>query len=322
MAIVKFLCEESDFNSLEGVVDTNSSYWDSTRTETGWYFTYTDSFVATWPVLANDVWFHFRMGQSTSNTLWDDTRAFRFNDIDGNQMMALGIENGTHVWRLFGDTTTSATYTAVVGTGQIFDVQLVKNGTTDFTLNVWRDGVLVVNALTTGNTVDYDIPVSWTLNLLDTSPQTYRVYFNECVIADEDTRGWRLRQHLPTAFGVDTDWIGDANGVVGGNMGNGIISDTLDDLAGFGVSNIENLPVAVVVDRVVLQTYAQRGATGLAKFNHFFRYDTPTYDHDADHTLALSTEMFIDEYPTSPDTGVAWTDTEMAGIQFGVRSRT
>jgi hypothetical protein len=62
----------------------------------------------------------------------------------------------------------------------------------------------------------------------------------------------------------------------------------------------------------------------LASFNHFFRYDdgVPTISDDADVALSVDAREYVEEYTTSPKTGLAWTQAEMQGIQPGVRART
>ena len=148
------------------------------------------------------------------------------------------------------------------------------------------------------------------------------IYWGECVIANEDTRGWRLYQLKPTAFGVDNTWDGEASSVVDGSLLTGISTDVLNERASFGVSNIENISDSALIDRICIQTYGQRGAAGLTSFNHYFRYQGGTRVDDADIALALTADMYLDEYPVDPNTSLAWNVADIQGLQIGVRART
>ena len=170
-----------------------------------------------------------------------------------------------------------------------------------------------------GNTVNFGLPTNIIIENLDVDGD---YFFGECVIADEDTRGWRLFQLKPTAFGVNQEWDGTAASVVDGSLLTGITTDVANERASFGVSRIENIPDDALIDRVCIQSYGQRGASGLTAFNHYFRYESGTTIDDADHTLALTAGMFIDEYTTDPNTTLPWAVPNLSGLQIGVRART
>ena len=321
MAILKFINELADFNSINAATSTNATYIDATRVEHGYFLPPLASFTASWPEpVGSTVWLHYVFGADSITGNWN-TDCFKFRDIDGNIVLEMDIVAGANRWEIFGDTSPQATHTVTIAAQTVYDVQFIKNGTTDITVNVYKDGVLVINALSAANVVDVGVPVSWTCQCTDTSAFG-NSYFSECLIADEDTRGWRLRQHRVVSAGVDTDWDGNTTAIIDGSLATGITTNTNNDRAGFGVSNLEDIPGGAVIDRVSIQTYAQRGASGLANFNHFFRYDTPTTEDGSDISLGLSAEIHVEDFTTSPDTGLAWTDTEMAAIQFGVRGRT
>lgn len=321
MAILKFLNEISDFNAMSATTSTSVTFMEPTRVEHAYVLSPLTSFTASWPAPAGStVWMHYVFGVDSIGSGWT-TNIFSFYDASNNLVLTLDIVSGQSRWEIYGDTSPTSTHTNIINAETVYDIQFIKNGTTDVTVNVYQDGILKVNALSAANVVDFGVPVSMTANALD-EISAGNGYFSECVITDEDTRGWRLRQHRVISAGVDTDWDGSINAIVDQALDTAITTNTLNDRAGFGLSNLADIPSGATIDRVALQTYAQRGATGLANFNHFFRYDTPTTSDSSDIALSLSADIFIEEFATSPNTAVAWTDTEMAGIQFGVRART
>ena len=70
---------------------------------------------------------------------------------------------------------------------------------------------------TVANSGNRGLPVSMSSNPQDVTNSS-NFYFGECVIADEDTRGWRLYMLKPTAFGVNQQWDGEATSVVDGSL--------------------------------------------------------------------------------------------------------
>lgn len=322
MAILKFINAFEDFDANNAFVSTDPDYVDTTRVEHGYAFNNNESISASWPEPAgNTVWIHWRHGQDSSATSWDDFGVPRFIDAKGNQVMVMDLIDGVMQWSVNGDTTSVGSVFAVAGVGTMLDIQFTKNGTTDLTVNVYRNGSLVIGPLTVGNTQDRGLPVALHTTHGDDSAQGTQ-YFSECVIADEDTRGWRIRQHRVVAYGVFTDWDGSVNAIIDQQKSTGITSNTLDNQVSFGLSNLNDIPMGATIDRVAIQSTLIRGATGLASFNHFFRWADTTVVQDSDVALNLTMTEYIAEYTTSPDTTLAWTYTEMQGLQAGVRART
>lgn len=320
MAILKIIADDGDLDA-PARRSTNATFFDLSRVDYGWFQNPNDIPIhCSWPEPAgNTIWLHFLLGQNSTSSAWD-TVALEFFDVSGNLVAYMNITDSVNRWHLRADGVVSANYAASINAQRVVDVEITVNGTTDITMTVYNNGVLQ-GTLTRPNTANYGLPVSMKTRSDDIfNAGTF--YFGECVIADEDTRGWRLRQHKPISLGGDSDWNNEVTAMVVDNLETGLVSNTLNDRTSFGLSN-QPVPVGVVVDRVVLQTYAQRGPSGLASFNHYFKYSAgPTDVDDADIALIENVDMYIDEYPTSPDTGLAWTDTELNDIQFGIRART
>ena len=320
MALLKFINDLADFSANNAVVSSGNSYFDALRVD-GWAVATGQSLTANWPEdPGTTVWMHFTLGQSNSGLNWDQTDFFRFYDVGATELFSLDIRDTLIDWNLKADSTVSFTYPAIAGALLIFDVQFIKNGTTDLTMNVYINGSFQ-GTLTAANTADKGVPTNFVMTNTDGSSGG-TLYFGECVIANEDTRGWRMYQLKPVAFGVNQEWDGSASTVVDGSLLTGISTDIADERASFGVNNIENIPDAALIDRLAIQTYGQRGATGLTAFNHYFRYEDTSIVDDANVGLSTSTQLVVDEYVLNPDTTAAWITADIQGLQIGVRART
>lgn len=320
MAIIKFLNDLADFAAINGTKTSLAPYFTNTRVQ-GWVFPANDSMVAQWAAPAgNEIWFHFTLGYSNSSTLWDENDHIRLEDPANTLVVSSDIRDGFIDWNLYGDTTASFTYRNIADALLVHDLHIVKNGTTDLTMTLYINGAFQ-GTRTVANAADKDLPTNLSMTNLDTN-NGGTLYFGECVIADEDTRGWRLYQLTPTAFGVNQEWDGEATSVTDGSLLTGIATDVANERASFGVSRIENIPDDALIDRICIQTYGQRGETGLTSFNHYFRYEDTTIEDDADLVLAQTVGLFLDEYATDPKTVLPWTTAGIQGLQIGVRART
>jgi hypothetical protein len=320
MAILKFINDPADFTALNATASTNGNFFSTLRIDNGWRIDTFQSFSADWPEpVGNTVWMHFIIGQDGTNSTWVDT-LLRFEDANGTQVLRMHINDNRTFWELNGDSNSTISYVSAVNALLVADVEFVKNGTTDITATVYINGTFQ-GTMTVANTGDRGVPTTISSNPLDTT-NSFNFYFGECVIADEDTRGWRLYMLKPTAFGVNQQWDGEATSVVDGSLLTGISTDVLNERASFGLARIENISDSALIDRLAIQTYGQRGASGLTSFNHYFRYDGGTIVDDADIALGLTADLYIDEYELNPNTSLAWEVADIQGLQVGVRART
>lgn len=318
MAIIKFINDPADWTAINASVTT--AYMDTTRIPNGWVIVggTNQNMRADWePPVGNDFWVHFVAGYSTANIGWD-ANLMTVKDASGTTLFTMGVFDGVTRWQIFGNTSPTNQYTTLAGTPLVVDAHFVKDGTTSVTLTVYVNGALRFT-LTTGNTANRGMPAFFELENADTSGN---FYFGECLVADEDTRGWRLVQLKPTSFGGDQVWGGTAASVTDGSLLTGISTPTVDARTSFGVGGIEFLSSDIFIERVCIQTYAQRGASGPTAFNHYFRYDGGTIVDDADIPLGELVDVFLDEYPTDPNTAAPWDPSLIQGLQIGVRART
>ena len=143
---------------------------------------------------------------------------------------------------------------------------------------------------------------------------------SEIIIANEDTRGMRVRELRPTSYGVHQEWDGSVTALRDDDLATGITTELPNQRASFGVSNLTHVRAGDAINRVVMQTYAQRGLTGPTKFNHFFRYGDGTIVDSAEIPLDIFSEWHLEDFSINPKTGVSWTGADLLGIQTGIRS--
>ena len=320
MAILKFINDPADFTALGCTPSTNTNFFTTQRIDNGWRLDTNENFSADWPAPAgNELWFHFIYGKDSTKLTWTET-IMRFEDDLSNEVVTLRFNANRNYWDLTSSGTQTLSYPSAVNARLVTDLHIVKDGVTSLTLTVYVNGTFQ-GTVTVPNPADRGLPVSVSSNPLDIT-NSGNFYFGECVVADEDTRGWRLYQLKPTAFGVNQEWDGDASSVVDGSLLTGIATDVLNERASFGVSRIEFIPDSALIDRIAIQTYGQRGASGLTSFNHYFRYENNTIIDDADRVLGLSAGMYVDEYELNPNGGLPWSVADIQGLQIGVRART
>lgn len=281
------------------------------------------------PAVAGDTtWIHFdhTVKRNNGNANFWSNSIMEFHDANNNRLAYIEIVP-TMNWTVNVDNGTST----AIATQQVLsensgaismDFKIVVGATID--LEVYFNGGLQGTASLT-NANSYGNPTKISFGIYDNSTGTYsgggKAWFGSFIIADEDTRGFQLRELHPQSFGVFQQWDGTADSVFDDSLATGISTDVADERASFGLANTNEIGPSDLINRVVVQTYAQRGASGLTSINHFFRYDDGTVVDGADIALGTVGDWYIDDYAQNPRTSAPWDPADLAGIQLGVRSR-
>ena len=272
----------------------------------------------------NTVWFHFWSKTSSNNINFDDEDAFSFYDVDGNLVLSHGWRDGDTRWTLFGDTEAQFQRDTYKYTPILWDAAFTKNGTTDLSLELYRNGIFV-QAMTVANTADNGVPVRMKFLTESSSSGSATIYTSEWIIADEPTVGWRLYQNRPVARGLARDWdFGTGDGMVTDSLEEVHRSNTVDARTDFGLANFENIATDATIDRMFVVTRALRGAAGnVQEINHYWRYPAPStvIEDGANITLTENIDYYTEEFTTSPDTTLGWSKDELHGMQLGIRAR-
>jgi hypothetical protein len=297
---------------------------DETRVELGWHMDNGNTIqVAHDVAVGNETWYHFRWSpEDESNTLNYDTDICYFRDANGDSVGGIEVINGR--LRAFSDADTRQVSNQFLwsnGAQYSIDVHVVRNGTTDITVN-WYINSAPQTSCVSSNSGNRLNPEVIEFVHFDNNAQGQYVV-SEGLIMDEDTRGLRVRELRPQSFGVDVQWLGSVADVVDNDLGTGVSTDVNGNRTSFGVSNLEFVQPGDIVNRVVAQSYAQRGASGLTRFNHYYTFpgDVAKYD-EGDIALFEAGDWYITESLVNPKTTLPWVATDLTGIQLGLRAQT
>jgi len=149
------------------------------------------------------------------------------------------------------------------------------------------------------------------------------VYYSGIIISDEDTRGMRLVQRLPTLAGSQVDWTGDVSAVdeVGVNDADAITSATTDQVELFNFDDLPTEFASSPIAAVVLSARAQSSAVSPTTIDGVTRINGVNYDQSPQREIptAYAPAQFI--FPTNPETLSEWTTADVNAAEFGVKSK-
>lgn len=297
-----------------------SGYYDKTRVDGAFHlFSGHAVLIDNEAPAATEVWYHFRYATRGIAGAFESGNFVEIRDANSNIVARMTYSAGNFSISAVGTTTsTSGTNRLANGSAYSIDIQVIVAATT--TVRFYINGALFADrTVTTG--VGFGIPRSIRFAWTEGSGNSSGQYVSEVIIADEDTRGMRLRELRPSAFGIFQEWDGAAAAVRDSDLATGISTDTANRRVSFGVTNLENIGAGDIINRVVAQTYAQRGETGIGKFNHFFRFRDGTVTDSADITLAPLGAFYREEFLLNPKTGLPWVPEDFRSLQTGIRSR-
>ena len=323
MAVLRMFTSLADLTS--GVPPTTevSSYVDLTRVEYGFRPTSAQSFIVQHDEASgNDTWYHFRFATTGVGSSSFDGDLVVIQDVDNTRLGGMELLNGQIRFFVEGDTTVrSAVYSYSGSVPYLIDLHIEVDGSTSITLNAYINGA-AQPTVTAANTGGKGKAAMALIGCPSTALNGAFAAYSEGVIADEDTRGWRVRELKPKGIGADKQWVGSALDVVDDDVGTGISTDVTGERMCFGLSNLEFIGGGDIINRVVIQTYAQRGESGLTNLNHYFRYADTTREDTTSFNPGVTGAWFLEEFATNPDTTAAWDPADFESLQIGVRAQT
>jgi len=148
-------------------------------------------------------------------------------------------------------------------------------------------------------------------------------YWSELIVANEDTRSYRLFSSVPQAAGTPQEWAG----ALAGNINELTINDanfnstvTANQRSNWTLQALPAGTQAIV--NVSTCARMSRGTGGPQKFRHSLESGGNQYDNGADITPNTSFgDNCYNWGPTSPATAGAWTPAEFATMETGVLSK-
>lgn len=141
------------------------------------------------------------------------------------------------------------------------------------------------------------------------------------VVADEPTIGWRLGRLQPTANGANTAYTGDIGNVdeVTNNDADYIYSNTANQVETYTVTTVPASTTGYVPRAVAVSARAKRGGSGPQNLQLCLRSGGTDY-FSGTKALGLGYTGQEHVWETNPDTGLAWTTSQLAALQIGVKS--
>lgn len=321
MSIIRIATNVADLTAFGGSKTTNSSWYANDRVEYAFFLD--DGQVGTldWQAASgNETWIHFVYAQN-GNSGFNDAVTHVIRDASANTLGSVRIDGALWYFRIQGDVFLEGAPISIgINSPFVVDIQFIVNPGSDITMRGYIGSALIFDS-TQANTAGRTNPTR--IEFLNPYSGNFEhdKIFSEVIIADEDTRGFRLRELKPQAFGVFQQWDGTVASVVDDSLATGVSTDIADERVSFGLRNLDRINPGDIINRVIVQTYAQRGAAGLTAINHFFRYDDGTIEDSANIGLGVFGDWYIEEFLTNPRTTVAWQPIDFEGLQLGLRAR-
>lgn len=152
---------------------------------------------------------------------------------------------------------------------------------------------------------------------------SYRAWYSEIVVADEDTRGWRVATLFPNAVGTTSEWSGSYADIDEAVLDNAdfISTDAANKVQLVGMSNLSIAAQNMDVVGVMQTAVARKGAVGPQNIQAAMRTNSVT-------TLTANLAGLVPDFnalrPTmwsnNPVTGVKFTVSEIQAIELGFKS--
>jgi len=320
MSILRILANPADVGvgGFGWFTTAGSPRFDDKRVEGAFEFNPGDTLVHPHDNTSSTMWYHFRAAVDYFSLAVFSADLLQIRDANSNIMATMSAAGSSGMRASAVGATTASSGGLVYGadTAYSFDIQVIVGAT--IVVRMYVNGALHADLSVANTGTVRGNPASITF-LNGDSDAT--IYISEVIIANEDTRGMRVRELRPKAFGLFQEWDGSVANLRDTDLSTGISIDVADRRVSFGITNIENVLPGDVINRVVCQSYAQRGETGLDSFNHFFRFRNGDVEDGADIALDVVGGYHIEEFATNPSTGLAWVPDDFRSLQSGVRSR-
>ncbi len=304
-------------------VSTTATFFDANASRMAMDLVDTDTVQANFAASTSG-WLHFSLYHDDTVHNEADNQIFRLIDSNTAQVV-LQLDGDNGIWNLeYWDGSVFVELAAVTLNEDVltkYDIEWnIDNASGVFRL--YQDGVLLSEF--TGDTLHTGFT---TINRVElnsgTSFASFHAYFSEVIVADEDTRGWRLVTIAPTADGNDTAWTGTFADIdeIDINDGDLINSPTADQIENFVYGDIPAAFDGFEPAAVVVSARGQNGGAGPSNVQANVRSGGTNYFSADLAGISGSFGPLQAVFATDPDDG-DWTSTAVNSAQFGVRSRT
>lgn len=311
------------------------STWSDGTTAAGYDSNYTDSYIQV-PDGTNDgqscyiplggphtdVWFHMQC-QNYVATSADDGFAFAWYGEDGSRIARMQSVNGSLRAQLFpsgvgGGTTGTGSFLPTT-TRQPVDIRVTFNdgASGNITLEYYVNGVQV-GSTTTQALSSHPATGIASIRIGGVDHGGWRM--SEVMIADEDTRGYRLGQMTPDGAGNYSAWAGAGTNCGTRFNATGISSRTATDRESWSLSAYSGPASPTSIRGVFNQHHCKKGSSGPSQLDSFLRISSTDYDAGAQTPLPLGANIY--EWANNPNTASAWATSDFASLEAGVEAVT
>lgn len=220
-------------------------------------------------------------------------------------------------WSTIGSTT--AAVAVINNSAAAFDFQVVRNLTTG-TFNVFKDGVSIFSF--SGDT-DTDNTIG-SVKFSGITTNTRELNVSQVIIADESTVGWKLQTLYPDGNGFNTAWTGDYTAVdeAAYAAGDFIETNTLNQIETYTASNINGAYSSYNVKAVVVAARASNDSgSAINDLQAVVRTASTNYTSSNLSLPKDGNEYSVQNvWNTNPNTTAAWTQSEVNGLEIGVKA--
>lgn len=231
--------------------------------------------------------------------------------------------NGTFCARIYDSSGgfTNGAYVALPTGLNTFDVYYSDDGA-NCTLELYSNGVLITSA--TRASIIQSVPNRIQFDHSDMTDFTSQyIYYSQIIVANESTVGMKVEFKDPAAAGNYTALSATVTEVADDDVTTGWSGDTATDKQSYTIGTYT--PPASRQIHSVLPTFDLRvGATGPQNILPFVRISATDYDAPADIAPVNNSKQGIIGYAWSlnPATGVAWTGSDVSGMEAGLQIKT
>lgn len=334
MAILHTATRLADFYVVDSIVVSNTT---DTSTIDGSYITHgitgqtngtaNTELSITHAEPATDYWIHFNWDMPNGIDGGCDGWLFDVYDASNNKIFQLDALNGYFLSTVIGDTTDNSSITTYqVGTLGIIETYDIKITVTasNIVAELYVDQVSQGTATVANTTSGFGKPVKIDFvynDIVGLSLSAGTV--SEIILADEDTRGYRLAELSLASAGNYSDFTGTLASQFDNNNNTILISNTAGDRTSGTLSTYGGVTSGYEIVDVRISSLATKTETsGVTNLKHFARISSTDYDNTTAHTLTSSACACQSSWPTNPNTSSAWTFGDLSTLELGIKVET
>lgn len=275
-----------------------------------------------------EAWFHTRMGSNVLNADLANQAFIEFRTSSAQgilRVICTGVINTFKLqyWSGAAWVDIGTSFTATVSTSPTWDVQCkIDNVNGRFVCYV--DGTIVASLI--GDT-DFFSPTIDKVRL-GTWSEFNAKYVSECIISNTSTVGMRLATNYVTGAGTTTGWTSGTFADVDETTVNDadfISSGTANQVDTFALQDLSATAAALIPVAVVGSARARNAPAGPQNLQLAVRTGGTDYFSPTVTSPAINTSFqngFQNIWNVNPNTGVAWTASEINALEAGAKSIT